>query len=201
MADIKISELASAVNLADTDVLAGVNAETTKKFSLSAIRTFFKNTFDGLYAAVSHEHARLSNSVYRINMPTDMTRDGTFALKDDLKAEKISYSHTVSDLQAENVQTAIDELKTNADTLSQTVEDMSEDVESSNEHRSDTNNPHEVTAQQINAIPESEKGAAGGIPTLNSEALVPTAQLPVFVGDVVVSVESTTLTISVTKSR
>ena len=41
MADVKISELAEATSLADTDVLAGVNSNTTRKFSLARLKTFF----------------------------------------------------------------------------------------------------------------------------------------------------------------
>lgn len=38
---VKISLLPSATNPADADVLAGVQSNTTKKFSLSALKTFF----------------------------------------------------------------------------------------------------------------------------------------------------------------
>lgn len=38
---VKISLLPSAVSPADADVLAGVQGNTTKKFSLSALKTFF----------------------------------------------------------------------------------------------------------------------------------------------------------------
>ncbi len=38
---VKISLLPSATNPADADVLAGVQGNTTKKFSLSALKTFF----------------------------------------------------------------------------------------------------------------------------------------------------------------
>lgn len=40
---VKISLLPSASSLADSDVLAGVQGNTTKKFSLSAIKTFIAN--------------------------------------------------------------------------------------------------------------------------------------------------------------
>lgn len=40
---VKISLLPSATSLADADVLAGVQANTTKKFSLLALKTFFLN--------------------------------------------------------------------------------------------------------------------------------------------------------------
>lgn len=41
MADIKISELAEATSLSESDVLAGVNAATTRKFSLARLKAFF----------------------------------------------------------------------------------------------------------------------------------------------------------------
>lgn len=41
MADVKISELAEATNLSESDVLAGVNAATTRKFSLARLKAFF----------------------------------------------------------------------------------------------------------------------------------------------------------------
>ena len=63
MADTKISELASATALADSDVLCGVNSGSTRKFSLSRIRDFFAKTFDGSYAAKEHTHNKLSRSV------------------------------------------------------------------------------------------------------------------------------------------
>ena len=44
MADTKISELASATALADSDVLCGVNSGRTRKFSLLRIRDFFAKT-------------------------------------------------------------------------------------------------------------------------------------------------------------
>ena len=45
-------------------------------------------------------------------------------------------------------------------------------------HTADKDNPHEVDPEQIGAIPETEKGAAGGVATLGSDGKVPTGQLP-----------------------
>lgn len=45
-------------------------------------------------------------------------------------------------------------------------------------HIADKDNPHEVDPEQIGAIPETEKGAAGGVATLGSDGKVPTGQLP-----------------------
>lgn len=42
MADVKISELSEATSLSDSDVLAGVNAATTRKFTLARLKAFFK---------------------------------------------------------------------------------------------------------------------------------------------------------------
>lgn len=41
MADVKISELSEATSLADSDVLAGVNSGTTRKFTLARLKAFF----------------------------------------------------------------------------------------------------------------------------------------------------------------
>lgn len=51
-------------------------------------------------------------------------------------------------------------------------------------HEEDKNNPHEVTAAQIEAIPEAARGVAGGVAELDSEGKVPSEQLPPFVDDV-----------------
>ena len=45
-------------------------------------------------------------------------------------------------------------------------------------HTSDTSNPHGVTAAQVGAIPATEKGAAGGVATLDSQGKIPTTQIP-----------------------
>ena len=47
-----------------------------------------------------------------------------------------------------------------------------------NEHIADEHNPHNVTAEQTGAIEESQKGAAGGVATLNESGIVPEQQLP-----------------------
>ena len=45
-------------------------------------------------------------------------------------------------------------------------------------HKNDKNNPHQVTAAQVGAIPTTEKGAANGVATLGSDGKVPQSQLP-----------------------
>ncbi|MBL0387932.1 hypothetical protein JJB07_14925 [Tumebacillus sp. ITR2] len=47
-----------------------------------------------------------------------------------------------------------------------------------NTHMNDNNNPHGVTAEQVGAIPESQRGAADGVATLDGDGLIPTGQLP-----------------------
>ena len=46
------------------------------------------------------------------------------------------------------------------------------------EHIAAKNNPHQVTAVQVGAVPTTEKGAAGGVATLGSDGKVPSGQLP-----------------------
>ena len=45
-------------------------------------------------------------------------------------------------------------------------------------HTGNTDNPHQVTAAQVGAIPSSEKGAANGVATLGEDSKVPAEQLP-----------------------
>ena len=44
-------------------------------------------------------------------------------------------------------------------------------------HVEDKDNPHGVTAAQVGAIPESEKGQPGGVATLGSDGKVPSSQV------------------------
>ncbi len=52
------------------------------------------------------------------------------------------------------------------------------------DHTEGDENPHGVTAAQVGAIPTSDKGAAGGVATLDEGGRVPAAQLPSYVDDV-----------------
>lgn len=202
MADIKISELSNATNLNDSDLLAGVNSGSTKKFTLQRIREFFKVTFDSAYAAISHDHNRLSNGTYQIGMPSNLSHNTTVATTDNLTGAGISYDHTASGLQAENVQAAIDEINTAEGTLAGTVQAQGADIALNNAHRTNTNNPHGVTAAQAGAIPATEKAAAGGVASLGSDGHVPDAQLPTYVSAVSFTVENgTTLVLRATSSR
>ena len=45
-------------------------------------------------------------------------------------------------------------------------------------HINDKNNPHQVTAVQVGAIPTAEKGVANGVAILGSDGKVPQSQLP-----------------------
>jgi len=46
------------------------------------------------------------------------------------------------------------------------------------DHIDDTSNPHSVSAAQVSAIPESDRGVANGVAALNSGGTVPVGQLP-----------------------
>ena len=52
-------------------------------------------------------------------------------------------------------------------------------------HASNTSNPHNVTAAQVQAIPTSQKGAASGVAELDANGKVPATQLPSYVDDVI----------------
>lgn len=45
-------------------------------------------------------------------------------------------------------------------------------------HIDNKENPHDVTASQVGAVPVSDKGAAGGVAELGSDGKVPEGQLP-----------------------
>lgn len=51
-------------------------------------------------------------------------------------------------------------------------------LEATASHLADTSNPHNVTADQIGAIPVAQKGVANGVATLDGAGKVPTAQIP-----------------------
>lgn len=174
MADTKISELASATALADSDVLCGVNSGSTRKFSLSRIRDFFAKTFDGSYAAKEHTHNKLSNGAYEVTIPSTIKKNDSFMLQSEKTAENISYNNKTSKLMAENTQTAIDEV---AHTASEAKK---------------------VTDK---AVTTDVVGKASGVAGLDASGLVPKAQLPTFVTGVSVTVESMTICFSVDKSK
>ena len=203
MADSKISELSNATSLTDDDILAGVNMSgstgTTRKFMLSRIRDYFKITFDGLYAAISHDHNHVTNGTFQIGMPDGMKKNGTFALKSDLTSDSISYDNKTSGLMAETAQGAIDELATISSDEGKSLEKLQETVSKQgkaiSDHTEDTENPHGVTAKQINAVPTSEKGVKDGVATLNSSGVVPDTQLPTYVSEM--TVENMTLRVTI----
>lgn len=174
MTDTKISELASATALADSDVLCGVNSGSTRKFSLSRIRDFFAKTFDGSYAAKEHTHNKLSNGAYEVTIPSTIKKNDSFMLQSEKTAENISYNNKTSKLMAENTQTAIDEV---AHTASEAKK---------------------VTDK---AVTTDVVGKASGVAGLDASGLVPKAQLPTFVTGVSVTVESMTICFSVDKSK
>lgn len=86
--------------------------------------------------------------------------------------------------------------------LSGVVVELHETAEELDAHKANKENPHEVTAEQIGAIPASEKGAANGVAGLGAEGYVPNAQLPTYVSAVSFSVQNgTTLVLRATSSR
>lgn len=174
MADTKISELASATALADSDVLCGVNSGSTRKFSLQRIREFFEKTFDGAYAGKEHTHNKLSNGAYDVTIPSTIKKNDSFMLQSEKTADNISYDNKASKLMAENTQTAIDEV---AHTASEAKK---------------------VTDK---AVTTDVVGKASGVAGLDASGLVPKAQLPTFVTGVSVTVESMTICFSVDKSK
>ena len=60
-------------------------------------------------------------------------------------------------------------------TKAELVDGLDEEIA---DHADRVDNPHSVTAAQVEAIPTSEKGAAGGVATLNAECTVTEEQLP-----------------------
>lgn len=181
MADTKISELASATALADSDVLCGVNSGSTRKFSLLRIRDFFAKTFDGSYAAKEHTHNKLSNGAYDVTIPSTIKKNDSFMLQSEKTADNISYDNKASKLMAENMQTAIDEVANTAAAAKKTADAAKE-----------------VTDK---AITTDDVGKASGVAGLDTSGLVPKAQLPTFVTGVSVTVESMTICFSVDKSK
>ncbi|MBD1864185.1 MULTISPECIES: hypothetical protein [Trichocoleus] len=51
-------------------------------------------------------------------------------------------------------------------------------LEATASHLANTSNPHNVTADQVGAIPVAQKGIANGVATLDGAGKVPTAQIP-----------------------
>lgn len=129
MADTKISELGSATSLTDTDVLAGVNSGTTKKFTLANIKEYFQEEYDGVYALVSHTHSTLSNGSYTVSIPSTIKKNESLVLQSEKVAEEIEYSNTSSGMDAENVQQAVDELNNKIESLTITAENITYDNE------------------------------------------------------------------------
>lgn len=175
MADTKISELASATALADSDVLCGVNSGSTRKFSLQRIREFFEKTFDGAYAGKEHTHNKLSNGAYDVTIPSTIKKNDSFMLQSEKTADNISYDNKSSKLMAENTQTAIDEVANTAATAKKTAD----------------------AAKEVT----DKVGKASGVAGLDSSGTVPKAQLPTFVTGVSVTVENMTICISADKSK
>lgn len=75
----------------------------------------------------------------------------------------------------------IEDLNENADIIDEEIHDTKHELENLQQdfdkHKTDEANPHKVTVGQIGAIPLSEKGAPGGVATLDSQGGVPFPQL------------------------
>lgn len=113
------------------------------------------------------------------NKPVRVTYDGMWwvaevvipsaqQLYGNVQAEDVDYSNTSSGLTATQVQAAIDELASGA-LRTQVLTEA---------HIQNRSNPHEVTAEQVGAIPTTDKGTASGVATLGMDGKVPTEQLP-----------------------
>lgn len=93
----------------------------------------------------------------------------------------------------------IDELSASVSAVELGLHDTAEALDA---HKADKENPHAVTAEQIGAIPASEKGAANGVAGLGTDGYVPNAQLPTCVRAVSFRVQNgTTLVLRATSSR
>jgi hypothetical protein len=207
MADTKISELASATSLADSDVLCGVNSGSTKKFSLSRIREFFQKTFDGEYASTEHTHSKLSNGAYEVTIPTTIKKNDSFMLQSEKTAANISYDNSSSKMMAENVQDAITELKNGQG--SGTAEDITYDNTTSKLKATNAqaaidevqSSLSDVKKTADSAVQTDNVGKANGVAGLDKTGVVPTAQLPTFVTGISVTVENMTICISADSSK
>jgi hypothetical protein len=116
--------------------------------------------------------------------------------KDDQSALEVPYDNSSSLLTATTAQAAIDELDTAVDSLvtdSHTHANKAQlDLITDGDHDVRTDNPHGVTKTQVGLgnvtndaqIPLTEKGAINGVATLDGSGLVPSAQLPSYVDDV-----------------
>jgi hypothetical protein len=122
----------------------------------------------------------------------------------DQSAAEVPYTNTTSLLTATNVQAAVDEIDGTVDTLNAASHTQNSDTAldsgNANEvtaadlraHVDSTANPHAVTKTQVGLsnvdnvqqIPLTQKGAVNGVAELDASGLVPTAQLPSFVDDV-----------------
>lgn len=198
MADTKISELASATALADADVLCGVNSGTTRKFSLLRIREFFQKTFDGVYALKDHTHSKLSNGAYEVTIPSTIRKNDSFVLQSEKTANNISYSNAASKMDAENVQQAIDELKSQQG--SGKADGITYDNTTSKLKAENVQAAIDEVNTSIKNVTDN-KGKAGGYAGLGNDGVVPTAQLPAFVTGVSVTVSKMTISITATKSK
>ena len=76
---VKISLLPSASSLADADVLAGVQGNTTKKFSLSAIKTFIANAITAASIGAVPDTRKVNNKALSSDIALDASDVGARA--------------------------------------------------------------------------------------------------------------------------
>ncbi len=146
---------------------------------------------DGEVNFESSTNVKLDGGVYFTGTGDVDVLSGTFTANDviagDAKFSKLSYSTGV----VIEGQVVYDDVKERFSAVDTRITGVSDSLES---HKGATNNPHGVTAEQVGAyttleadskfIPSTAKGAKSGVATLDSAGIVPSAQLPSYVDDV-----------------
>lgn len=101
-----------------------------------------------------------------------------------------TYDETQGKFQSEINKEVADKLGNSTTEINKELAEVKSDLGS---HKSDTDNPHEVTKTQVglgnvtndSQVKRSEMGTANGVATLDNQGLVPTSQLPSYVDDVI----------------
>jgi len=89
---VKISLLPSASSLSDSDVLAGVQGNTTKKFSLSALKAFITSAITAAGIGAVPDNRKVNNK----SLSSDISLDAS-----DVGARDSSWMPSASDVGAE----------------------------------------------------------------------------------------------------
>ena len=171
MADVKISELAAAADIQDSDVIVGVNNGTTKKFSMLALKNYISSTLETIYAKAVHTHDSLKKGDNTASLP-QMTKNDTLVLKSDLTAQNVSYDGTASGITSKDVKTAIDEVYkvagTEATTLKKGVMSAADKKKLDTVKENANENVIEVIKVNNVAAPVVDKTASITVPKLVS---------------------------------